>query len=122
DERVLAAVARALVHGGMFLIDTINPVALAPRFVPVDWRELDDGTVFLERRSYDHFTGRSEATWTFVRPDGSRSELRHSLRAYTPAELVAMLERAGLEVDGSWGSWEGDELGAGSRVILRSSK
>jgi len=122
DERVLANVARSLVPGGRFLLEMVNTIAIAKQFVEADWDELEDGTLWLQRRRYDQLTGRHEATWTFVRPDGSRSELRHSLRGYTPAELVAMLERAGLEVDGSWGSWEGDELGAGSRVILRSSK
>jgi hypothetical protein len=33
-----------------------------------------------------------------------------------------MLRRAGLEVDGSWGSWDGTELGEGSRTILRALK
>ena len=122
DERVLANVARALVPDGRFLLEMVNTIAIAKQFVEADWDELEDGTLWLQHRRYDQLTGRHEATWTFVRPDGSRSELRHSLRGYTPAELVAMLERAGLEVDGSWGSWEGDELGAGSRVILRSSK
>ena len=122
DERVLANVARALVPGGRFLLDMVNTIAIAKQFVEADWDELEDGTLWLQRRRYDQLTGRHEATWTFVRTDGSRSELRHSLRGYTPAELVAMLGRAGLGVDGSWGSWDGDELGEGSRVILRSRK
>jgi cyclopropane fatty-acyl-phospholipid synthase-like methyltransferase len=122
DERVLANVARSLVPGGRFLLEMVNTIAIAKQFVEADWDELEDGTLWLQRRRYDQLTGRHEATWTFVRPDGSRSELRHSLRGYTPAELVAMLERAGLELDGSWGSWDGDELGEGSRVILRSRK
>ncbi|HSB39718.1 MAG TPA: class I SAM-dependent methyltransferase [Gaiellaceae bacterium] len=122
DELVVAAVARALVPGGAFFLDTINPVALAAAFVARDWREFDDGTVLVEERSYDHLRGRDEATWTFVGPDGGRSELRHSLRAYTAPELVAMLDRAGLEVDGAWGSWEGAELGEGHRTLLRARK
>jgi len=122
DERVLANVARSLVRGGRFLLEMVNTIAIAKQFVEADWDELEDGTLWLQRRRYDQLTGRHEATWTFVRSDGSRSELRHSLRGYTPAELVAMLGRAGLEVDGAWGSWDGDELGEGSRVILRSRK
>jgi len=119
---VLANVARSLVRGGRFLLEMVNTIAIAKQFVEADWDELEDGTLWLQRRRYDQLTGRHEATWTFVRSDGSRSELRHSLRGYTPAELVAMLGRAGLEVDGAWGSWDGDELGEGSRVILRSRK
>jgi SAM-dependent methyltransferase len=122
DERVLGAVARALAPGGRFLIDMVNTIAIAKRFIEFDWHELEDGTLWLERRRYDQLTGRYEATWTFVRPDGSRSELRNSLRGYTPAELVAMLARAGLEVDRAWGSWDGGELGDGSRSILRARK
>jgi 2-polyprenyl-3-methyl-5-hydroxy-6-metoxy-1,4-benzoquinol methylase len=122
DERVVAAVARALVPGGTFFLDTLNPVVLAAVFQPVDWRELDDGTLMLERRTYEHLLGRSEATWTFVRSDGSRSELRHSMRAYTAPELVAMFVRAGLEHDGSWGAWGDVELGKGQRTMLRARK
>jgi cyclopropane fatty-acyl-phospholipid synthase-like methyltransferase len=122
DEQVLAAVARALVPGGRFLIEMVNTIAIAKEFREFDWQQLEDGTLWLEQRRYDQLTGRHEATWTFVRPDGTRSELRHSLRGYTPAELVAMLGRAGLGVDGSWGSWEGGALGQGSRTILRARK
>lgn len=122
DERVLAAVARALAPGGRFLLDMINPIALAPNYVPREWRQFDDGTVLLEERSYDHLRGRHDSTWTFVRADGSRSERRTSIRGYTAVELVSMLHAAGLEVDGAWGSWDGTELGDGHRTILRSRK
>lgn len=122
DERVLAAVARALVRGGVFFIDTINPVALAAEFRALSWSELEDGTLFLERRAWDQLHGRHETTWTFVRPDGARSELRFSLRAYTAPELLAMLARAGLEVDAAWGGWQGTELGDGNRLLLRARK
>ena len=122
DERVLAGVARALVPGGRFLLDTINPIAIAPKYVPHEWRQFEDGTVMLEDRSYDHLRGRHESTWTFVHADGSRSERRTSVRGYTAAELVPMLHAAGLDVDGAWGSWDGTELGDGSRTILRSRK
>ncbi len=122
DERVLARVARALVPDGRFLIDTINPIALARVFRPKDWRAFADGTLLLEEHWYDHLRGRGEAVWTFVRPDGKRSDLRHSMRVYTAAELAHMLERAGFSVDGAWGSWDGGELGDGSRTILRARK
>src|SRR5262249_19094334 len=91
NQRVVDAVARALRPGGSFLIDKINLLALAGRFQELDWQEFESGTVMLERRSFDFRRGRSGATWTFVRPDGARRELRHSLRAYTPHELTAML-------------------------------
>ena len=122
DRRVLEAVARALVPGGVFLIDHLNTIALMERYRAKDWCELVDGTLFLEDRRYDQLRGRHEATWTFVRPDGSRSVLEHSFRGYTPPELRAMLEDAGLEVDGAWGNWGADALGEGPRAILRARK
>lgn len=122
DRLVLDTIARALMPGGRFLIDTINPMALARRFQERDWRQFDDGTVMLEQRSYDHLSGRIGATWTFVRTDGSRSELRHSLRAYTAAELVTLLERAGLDLKDAWGGFQGDVLGEGPRTILLTGK
>lgn len=120
--RALDAVARALVPRGRFLIDTINPMTLARRFQERDWREFDDGTIMLEQRSYDHLSGRTAATWTFVRTDGSRKELRHVLRAYTAAELVALLERAGLQLEDAWGGFQGAGLGEGPRTILLARK
>jgi len=122
DERVLAAVARALAPGGALLLDTIDTPNVMKRYKETDWEKLDDGTLFLEERRYDYLRGRHEATWTFVHPDGSRTELAHSFRGYTAPELVAMLDRAGLELDGSWGGWDGVELGGGHRTILRARK
>ena len=120
--RVLDTIARALVPGGRFLIDTINPMALARRFQERDWRQFDDGTILLQQRSYDHLSGRTDATWTFVRTDGSRSELRHSLRTHTAAELVALLELVGLRLHDAWGGFQGAPLGEGPRTILLARK
>jgi len=122
DERVVRAVARALVPGGAFFIDTVNAITLAPRFREREWSELEGGVTLLERRSWDQLRGRMETTWTFVRPDGSRTEAAFSLRMYTAAELVAMLGAAGLEVDGAWGGWDGADLADGHRILLRARR
>jgi SAM-dependent methyltransferase len=123
DERALAAIARALRPGGGFLIDVINPTALFRGYRAQAWEELDGGVLFIQHHEYDHLRGRNLSTWTFVRPDGERSEIRHSLRVYSAAELTAMLGRAGLEVDGSWGGFDGAKLDLDSwRLVLRSRK
>jgi SAM-dependent methyltransferase len=123
NEHVLCGVARALRPGGSFLIDTLNLLALARGFRELEWQEFDSGTVMLERREFDFRRGRSGATWTFLRSDGARREVRHSLRAYAPHELIAMLERAGFEVVGSWGDFEGGDLSFDRwRLILRGDK
>ena len=51
----------------------------------------------LHRGSFDLLKGRNEVTWTFIREDGSRSKLTHSLRIYTPHELARMFERSRAE-------------------------
>jgi hypothetical protein len=78
--------------------------------------------LLLERRSYDHLSGRIHGTWTFIGPDGSRSVLEHSLRAYGPAELLIFLRRAGLDIERAWGSFDRTELGDGTRTILLACK
>jgi SAM-dependent methyltransferase len=122
DARVLDRVARALRSNGAFVIDTVDPLVVSREFREVDWRELGDGTLLLERRALDHLTGRSSATWIFARPDGTRSELKHSIRLYTGPELTTMLRAAGLEPAGAWSTWEGAGLGEGSRLILLGRK
>jgi SAM-dependent methyltransferase len=123
NQRVLDAVAASLVPGGLFLIDTLNLLNLAGRWVERLWERIDTGTVFLQEHQFDMLAGRSLARWTFVREDGSRTELLHSVRVYTPHELAVMLDQAGLEIAGSWGDFEGGELGFDlPRVILLARK
>ncbi len=110
NQRVVDGVARALRRGGSFLVDTINLLALARGFRELDWDEYEAGTIMVERREFDFESGRSRASWMFVGPDGSRKTLRHSLRIYAPHELFAMFDAAGLDVAGSWGNFDGDEL------------
>jgi 2-polyprenyl-3-methyl-5-hydroxy-6-metoxy-1,4-benzoquinol methylase len=122
-QKVLNAVARALVPGGSFLVDTVNAFALGRRYQEAMWEELESGGVMLHRGSFDLLKGRNEVTWTFIREDGSRSELTHSLRVYAPHELARMFDAAGLTVVGSWGGFDGQELGFDTwRLILRGDK
>jgi SAM-dependent methyltransferase len=122
NQRVLDGVARALAPGGRFLIDVVNLLGLGRRYRDRMWEERE-GVVWLQEHDYDFLAGRNRAVWTFVRPDGTRSELVHSLRAYAPHELAAMLGRAGLEVEGAWGGFDGSELSFDSwRLILLARK
>jgi SAM-dependent methyltransferase len=107
DQRVLEAVSGALKPGGCFLLDTINHAWLMRHFERQGWQQMDDGTLLLEEREYDLWTGRSNVTWTFIHPQGRRHAQSHSLRVYTLAEFAAMLEQAGLTPRQAWGSFEG---------------
>jgi SAM-dependent methyltransferase len=122
NQRVLDGVARALASDGMFLIDHVNLLGLGPRFLERTWNERG-GVVNLIEHDFDFRRGTNQARWTFVRPDGARSELAFSIRVYAPHELVAMVERAGLEVVEIWGGWDGAELSFESkRLILLGRK
>ena len=123
NQRVLDAVSRALRPGGRFLIDVLNPTGLAARYQSRMWEELDSGAAFLQQHEFDVLAGRNSARWIFVRDDGSRSELVHSVRVYAPWELARMLEEAGLNVVQGWGDFEGAGLELTSRrLILRADK
>jgi SAM-dependent methyltransferase len=122
NERALHGIARALRPGGRFLIDIINPIALARVYREREWREFDDGSLLTEQRWQDQLTGRGGGTWTFIHRDGTRSVLEHSVRFYAPWELRSMLERAGLEAERAWGSFDGTDLGDGTRTILLARK
>jgi SAM-dependent methyltransferase len=110
DRAVLERVARALRTGGGFLIETVSPLGLAARYQARRWEQVANGVVMLDDREWDLVEGRNRALWTFVRPDGSRSELRHVFRTYAPWELARLLRDAGLEIAGCWSAWEDEPL------------
>jgi len=118
DQVVLDRVARALRAGGSFFVDLVNPLWLARYWDPADVQELEDGTLLLQRRSYDVFTGRVEAEWDFVDPDGAREKKSFSHRAYTLPELTRMAELAGFEIAGAWGDFEGAAVGFDARRLM----
>jgi 2-polyprenyl-3-methyl-5-hydroxy-6-metoxy-1,4-benzoquinol methylase len=123
NQRVVDGAARALRPGGSFFVETINLLSLARHFRELEWAEYESGTLMVERREFDFRRARNRADWTFVRPDGSRRTLTHSLRVYAPHELIAMFEAAGLEVVASWGNFEGDEVSFDAgRLILRGDR
>jgi hypothetical protein len=97
-------------------------IALARLFRERDWQEFADGSLRLEQRSHDRLAGRIRGTWTFIGPDRWRSVLRHSLRAYEPAELHTLLRRVNLDVERAWRSFDRTELGSGTRKILLARK
>jgi SAM-dependent methyltransferase len=118
DVRTLRAVARALVPGGAFLLDTINPFWIARHFQQRGWSDLDQFGVLLEERGLDLERGRSYGRWTIVRADGTRVELEHSLRLYTLPEFVALLAEAGLAYERAWGDFAAAEYGLDTQRLI----
>lgn len=127
NQQVLDGVARVLAPQGLFLIDTVNLLEQAARHkigpIWTDWKEDRNGVVHLKEHRYDFLRARSNVRSTFVRPDGNRTELWYSLRLYAPHELAGMLEASGLDVQETWGGFDGAALSLDSpRLILIGRK
>lgn len=118
DQKVLNAVARALKPGGAFLMEIIHRDCLLRRFAESGVQRLDDGTLAVEERTFNLLTGRQEVRGTLIYPDGRRSDLSHSLRLYTAAELAAMFRSAGLEGVAVYGGLDGSRLTLESRRLV----
>ena len=109
DEENYQIVARgtgALKPGGRLLIDTINRDRITRNPQRQSWAPVGRG-VQLERTSFDWERGRLDSRRVLMMPDGERRETMISLRLYTVSELRAMYERAGLEIEGLYGSTAG---------------
>ncbi|HVE75243.1 MAG TPA: class I SAM-dependent methyltransferase [Actinomycetota bacterium] len=122
DLHVLALVAKALRPKGGFLLDVANTVRIFREYAGQAHRVLDDGTTMIEDRSYDGATGRNNVVWTFIAPDGSKSELNHSVRMYTLPELMGLLSEAGLTFERAWGDFDGSVYSAfeSRRLIVKA--
>lgn len=120
--RVLQEIARVLVPGGLFLLDTVNHDFLVRHFQPQSWYNRD-GVVLLEQRQFDPVESRVEGIWTLVEPDGSQRSYPHSIRVYTFAELRMWLSLVGLDVREVFGGYRGEGLDWDApRMVIVSEK
>jgi len=117
DQRVLAAVARALRPEGRVMIDLMNREKLPTGFRPKNWYE-HEGHLVLENHEWDVLRARLTMTRTIVAPDGTRRETGFVLRVYAHSEIMAMLARAGLAWEHSYGGYDGSDYGPDSRGMI----
>jgi SAM-dependent methyltransferase len=103
--RVIRAVAQALKPEGVFLLEMGNRDYYLKNFQAKDWRKLEDGRVTIIQRDFDY--ERSRIVVAFEMWGGERIERwSHSWRAYTLAEMVAILQRAGMTLSCVYGDWD----------------
>lgn len=99
NEQVLAGVARALKPGGRFLLDMMNRDWLLTHPQQRTWTQRDDGALFMEETSLELAASRVVARQLLIDPQGGPQVTKeYFLRAYTCAELTALLRRHGLVV------------------------
>jgi len=119
DAMVLRAVANLLKPGGRFLIDLISREWVLRNYVPNDWHEGPDGTLYLEHREFDFAESREHVSFLAIAPNGSRREVPgHHIRLYTLRELVRMLVATGLEFEEACGGFEGEPYTVDSRRMI----
>ena len=124
NKRILESVTKALVKGGMFLLETVNrdwtihKVENQPR----RWDEIEPDFFLLEDISFNAHTSRIH-TKRIIFDKGQRRTVDYDIKLYTHAELEDMLEEAGLQVVSTFGSKERIPYSVSSpRMIIVSKK
>lgn len=107
DLRILRNFAASLKPGAPLVIDIMGREVLARIFREREWRELPDGSIFLEERRAVRNWTRIANRWLLVRPDGTRYESRHELRLFSGQELELLLRDAGFGSVRILGSYAG---------------
>jgi SAM-dependent methyltransferase len=119
---VLKRVARALLPGGRFLIETVNRDFLVRHFLPQEWFRVDDDLWVLEKRSFDLVAGRSDVEVTVIE-NGVEKRFCHSVRVYSFTELQLLFASVGLITQGVWGGFIGEDYTwDASRMIVLAKK
>ncbi len=97
------AIFRTLHHavrpGGILFVETNHRDAVVAFFARQNtWaKRRSDGTIVIEEPQFDPITGRVNTTWYWSGPQGS-GQKSASLRVYTATELIALLARAGWQL------------------------
>jgi SAM-dependent methyltransferase len=122
DLKVLKGVCKALKKDGLFLLDLINRENLIRGFQRRTWRPNRDFIV-LEDNFLDLFTSRWESTRTLIFENGKRAQHSFSLRLFSFAEMLDLLNRAGFVLESVYGDFDLMEYSLDSpRMILISRK
>lgn len=119
NETVLSRIARALRPGGRLLLDVMNRDWLLTHPQQRTWTQREDGALIMEEVSLDLRSSRVTSRLTLIEPDrGAGPVKQFDLRAYTCAELTALLRRHGLEVSEVWGGADRSGYSTESRRLI----
>ena len=123
NQAVLDAVGGALKPGGRFLLDYPCLEGRMAQWKTQEFFEYDDGTVMLHEILHDAFKQTIRNNVLYITKDNVRHRTGFTLRHYYGRELRACLAKAGMEVVGTYGNTEGDELtNRDIRVLVLAEK
>ena len=108
NKEMLQGVFRALKPGGKLLLDFWNREKEIRDFKPIACEKIKDVIILKEWR-FDALAGRLHWKNTVIFPDGKRESWNNCIRAYTVAELKALVEEVGLKFEAVFGSLAGEE-------------
>ena len=97
NRQVLRGFADILKPGGRVLVDQVNRERVLRQFMKKNVLE-DHGVRVTTRNSWDAKRPRINGSWLFER-GGRRARRRSSIRLYTPSEMRALMESAGLTLE-----------------------
>ncbi|ABB23873.1 class I SAM-dependent methyltransferase [Pelodictyon luteolum] len=121
DRMVLKAVHRALVPGGWYALDLINPLHLERTLVPHSVRRSGDLEVEESRKIEG---GRIWKDITITSDSGETVSFTESVQLFRPDTISGMLSEAGLNLQSISGSYNGEPFDPDHslRLILLSRK
>jgi len=123
DVQALKSLHAALKLDALFLLDTMSLFWLVKNYQPRGWYRDESGTKrLLEEREFDFWTNQNRShafLWELGRGE-RRQRLEH--RIYSPAELAAVLRRAGFEPISLYGDFGGRPFDFDSRRIIMISR
>lgn len=109
--------AQVLRPGGRFFLDYLNPPHTAKHLQAASERE-SQGCLIRERRWIDNRSRRINKSITVMRDGVRLGSSVESVRLYEYREIAALLERAGLCIERSFGDYSGDAYAADSPRML----
>jgi SAM-dependent methyltransferase len=106
NQKVLNGLSASLKKGGKICIDAVNRDWIIRRYLSKDYKYLEDGSLLLMERTYNHISGYHLETRKIYAANGTFKEYKVALRFYTVPELIAMFKHAGLEVIETYGDFD----------------
>lgn len=117
DAAFLKALAKGLKPRARFVLETGTAAeTLLPNLKPRSWYPIGD-ILFLVANEYDAVRGLLKTEYTFVR-DGKLDRRLGTQRVYMLRELIGLCADAGLTVDSTFGSAEGEPFVLGSHRLF----